>query len=72
MKTGRGAEVQLSSFLTSALNGGDQLHAPAGLPPGEKKPALLIEQEAVWIFWRREKKFLSLPGIEPRIVKSVA
>jgi hypothetical protein len=34
-----GGEVKLQAFLTSALDGiGDQLHAPAALPPGIELP----------------------------------
>jgi hypothetical protein len=37
-REGRGVEVQLYSFLTSALEGvGGQHHAPAALPPGKTR-----------------------------------
>jgi hypothetical protein len=36
-------------FLTSALDRGEHLHAPADLPPGRRAP------ESVWTLWRREK-----------------
>ena len=60
---GRGVEVQLNSFLTSALNGGKGSTSRPGrfTPPWKKKTALLIEQEVVWTFWRIEK-FLVPPG----------
>jgi hypothetical protein len=36
MKTYRGVEVWFDASLISALNGGEQLHAPAFSPPGER------------------------------------
>jgi hypothetical protein len=33
-----GVEVQLHPFLTSALDGNDQVHCPADLPQGEGPP----------------------------------
>jgi hypothetical protein len=37
MKTHREVEVNLQAFLTLDVEG--QLHTPAALPPGEKKPS---------------------------------
>jgi hypothetical protein len=36
MKIYEGVEVYFHEFLTSALDGNDQLHAPDSLPPGKK------------------------------------
>jgi hypothetical protein len=45
MKTYGGVDVYILVFLTSALVGGGQLHAPAALSPG-KQPPLPIGYEA--------------------------
>jgi hypothetical protein len=41
MKAYRGVDVYIHLFLTSALVGGGQLHAPAALPPGKAPPVPL-------------------------------
>jgi hypothetical protein len=38
MKTYGQVEVQLHAFLTSIVDGGEQLHAKTALPPGKEPP----------------------------------
>jgi hypothetical protein len=59
-----------STILTSALDGGDQLHAPVTLPSG-KEPGVWSGLRG-WVGRRAgpdavdKKKILPLPGIGPR------
>jgi hypothetical protein len=58
-------------FLTSALNGGDQLHASATQPPGEKIPGYPFDRPLGKPLSRsrrsgEEKNVLS--GFEPRLI----
>ena len=59
MKVQRGAEVQLHSFLISAIDGvNDQLLAPAALPEEAtvpKESEARCTTAAVWALWRGEK-----------------
>ena len=63
-----GSRGTLPTFSASALDGGDQLHAPAGLPPGINASThsvrrLVVPRAGVHI--SREETILLLSGIEP-------
>jgi hypothetical protein len=54
-----GMEVDVSSFLTLALGGYGQLHAPSALSPG-KEPPVTTGQGAGWApqpIWKKGKSF---------------
>jgi hypothetical protein len=66
-------EVQLDSFLTSALDGGEwSASRPGRVLPLPKGPPVPTGKEAgrapepVWIYRLEEKILSPLPGIEPR------
>ena len=65
-----GAKVQLHSFLTLVLDGGEWLPCPSRFTPGERT-LVPTEQEAgwtpelVWSFWRREKIPCPYPDSNP-------
>jgi len=60
MKTHSGADVELHSFLTSASEVNDQLHAPAALPP-KKEFAVPVDEEAEGAAQPHLKRFGFLP-----------
>jgi len=48
-----------------------QLHTPGALSSGNEPPVLIGLEgewapEPIWTLWRRQKKYLLLPAIEPR------
>ena len=69
-------ELQLHSFLTSALDGVNvQLHAPAALPQGKhtgtNSTAGWLGPKACAYVLEKKKIFFPLPGLELRTVQVV-
>jgi hypothetical protein len=69
-------DLYLHLFLTTVLDGGGQLNAPAALPPGKKTPEP-IRLETGWgptngLEALEKKKSCPEPMFELRIVQSVA
>jgi hypothetical protein len=68
MKAYEEVDVQIHSFLTSALDGRGQLHAPAALSPG-KSPWYTLDRRVGGTRAgpdMKKRNFLTLPGLELR------
>jgi hypothetical protein len=66
-------EVHLYSFLTLALiryEGSASLYPPKGKKP--PVPTEVVRPQSQFGHFGEEKNLMSLPGIEPQIVQSVA
>jgi hypothetical protein len=68
MKAYGGVDVQIQIFLSLALIGECQLHAPAALPRG-KKPRFALDR-MLGLDTVEKRKFLTQPGLELQPVAS--
>jgi hypothetical protein len=75
MKAYGGADVQIHIFLTSTLDGGEwSVSRPWRFTPAERAP-LPIGQKVMWTpepVQMTRRKFLNLPGLELRALKSAS
>jgi hypothetical protein len=77
MKTYRGVEIQLHTFLTLALDGGEwSASHPSHFTPEKRALVPTIKEagwnpELVWTWWQREK-FLVLARIRTLVIQLIA
>jgi len=75
MKTNKGVEVEIPSFLTSALEGGEWSSSRSGRLTYDQQliaPAaydVVWAPGSVWTPWKRQRPF-PLSGLKPRFVQT--